>query len=154
MKKKLFAAYGTDTNEALMGWKCPGAKVVAKSWLFDHQLVFHGYPKNAHASIIPSEGYDVPVIVWEISELDEMALDRHEGVRSGHAKKDIVQIEVDGEMREAIIYTMASESVGTPSDSYLEIMARGYKKFNLDVRILNDAVIYANEHAARPATAM
>lgn len=133
--------------------------MVAKSWLHDHRLVFQGSPNNAHANVIPAEGYDVPVLVWEISRYDEMALDRYEGVRGGYYTKEYVTIEVDGKPEEALIYMMSPNPYGIPSDGYLETIAEGYKEFNFDIRVLNEAVQNAYEmtrklrYAGRPGLA-
>ena len=138
--KRLYIAYGSNLDMDQMLWRCPGAKLVAKSWLYDHKLVFQGMPSNAHANVIPAEGYDVPVGVWEIDRYDEMSLDRYEGVRGGYYTKEIMQVEVHGKLVDALIYIMTPHDYGVPSDSYLRTVARGYRDFNFDVRILNSAV--------------
>lgn len=150
MKKRLNIAYGSNMDTAQMAFRCPGAKVVAKSWLHDYRLVFQGSPYGAHANVIPAKGYDVPVIVWEINEYDEMALDRYEGVRGGYYTKETMKIEVAGEMKEALIYIMAPNPYGIPADTYLETIANGYREFNLDIRVLNDAVLHADKMAGNP----
>ena len=103
-------------------------------------MVFQGSIYGAHANVIPSEGSDVPVVIWEIGPMDELSLDRYEGVAGGYYTKEYVNVEVDGEMKEALIYIMSPNDYGIPSDGYLEIIADGYKDFNFDIRILNDAV--------------
>lgn len=160
--RRLNIAYGSNLNTEQMAWRCPGAKVVAKGWLHDYRLVFQGRPDNAHANVIPAKGYDVPVLIWEISRYDEMALDRYEGVRGGYYTKEYVTIEVDGKPEEALIYIMSPNPYGIPSDGYLETIAEGYKEFNFDIRILNEAVqdahnktqrlSYADISAMAPAT--
>ena len=150
-KKTLYIAYGSNLDTEQMAYRCPGAKVVAKSWLHDYRLVFQGHPYGAHANVIPEEGQDVPVAIWEIDKYDEMALDRYEGVRGGYYTKEYFTIEVAGEMKEALIYIMTPHGFGIPADLYLETIARGYRDFNLDVRILNAAVQHAHEHTLRKA---
>lgn len=144
--KKLYIAYGSNLNKHQMALRCPTAKPIAKSWLHDYRLVFQGNPHNAHANVIPAEGYDVPVVVWEVTASDERALDRYEGVDLGYYTKEYLTIEVSGEMKEALIYIMTPRDFGNPADGYLTIIANGYKDFNLDVRILNDAAIHAHEN--------
>lgn len=143
MKKKLYISYGSNLDTKQMAYRCPGAKVVAKSWLHDYRLVFQGAPYGAHANVIPEEGQDVPVAIWEIDKYDEMALDRYEGVRGGYYTKEYFTIEVDGEMKEALIYIMTPHDFGIPADLYLATIARGYSDFNLDIRVLNEAVQHA-----------
>ena len=143
MKKTLYIAYGSNLDTEQMAFRCPGAKVVAKSWLHDYRLVFQGHPYNAHANVIPEEGQDVPVTIWEIDAQDEAMLDRYEGVRGGYYTKEYFRVEVNGRMRKALIYIMTPHNYGIPSDSYLDTIARGYKDFNFDIRILNRAVLHA-----------
>lgn len=140
MKKRMYIAYGSNLHRGQMANRCPGAKIIAKSWIHDYRLVFQGSPQNAHANVIPAEGYDVPVIIWEIDQYDEMSLDRYEGVRGGYYRKETMSIEVNGKMEEALIYIMAPNPYGMPADMYLDIIAEGYADFNFDVRILNDAL--------------
>ena len=148
MKKTLYIAYGSNLNTEQMAWRCPGAKVVAKSWLHDYRLVFQGAPFGAHANVIPAKGYDVPVVVWEIDAYDEMALDRYEGVRGGYYTKEYMTIEVAGRMRKALIYIMSPHDFGVPGDTYLDTIAEGYKAFNLPIQELNAAAIHAEQNAA------
>lgn len=146
MKTKYYIAYGSNLNEEQMAWRCPDAKVVAKSWLHDYRLTFQGSPYNAHANVIPAKGYDVPVVIWEISNADEMALDVYEGVKGGYYTKEYLQVEVAGEMREALIYIMTPHRYGIPTDGYLHTIAEGYRDFNLDIRILNQALLQVYGH--------
>ena len=140
---KLYAAYGSNLNVEQMAWRCPGAQVVAKSWIHDHRLVFQGHPQNAHANIVPAKGYDVPVVIWSINRYDEMTLDRYEGVRGGYYTKEYYTLEVDGKLEKVLIYIMTPNPVGVPTDQYLGTIAEGYEDFNLDVRVLNDAIRHA-----------
>lgn len=162
MKKRLYIAYGSNLDRNQMAFRCPGARPVAKSWLHDYRLVFQGRRFGAHANVIPEAGQDVPVVVWEIDRYDEMALDRYEGVKGGYYTKEIMKVEVDGRMRDALIYIMTPNPYGIPDDFYLETITRGYAHFNLDIRILNEAVKhayrntrkqrFADNPAAAPAT--
>ena len=142
-KKKLYIAYGSNLNKEQMAYRCPTAKVVAKSWIHDHRLVFQGRPYGAHANIIPAQGYEVPVAIWEITAADERALDRYEGVAGGYYTKEYMTLEVDGEMNEALVYIMTPNPYGIPHDSYLETIAQGYLDFDMPVSVLNEATTHA-----------
>lgn len=149
MEKRLYIAYGSNLDREQMAFRCPGAKPVAKSWLHDYRLVFQGRPHGAHANVIPEAGQDVPVAIWEIDRRHEMALDRYEGVRGGYYTKETMEVEVDGKMQEALIYIMTPNPYGIPDDYYLDTIAQGYRDFNFDARILNDAVLHAYEHTQK-----
>lgn len=146
MKKRLYIAYGSNLNKEQMQYRCPTAKPMAVATLHDYQLVFQGRPRGAHANVIPAKGQEVPVAIWEISIRDERNLDLYEGVAGGYYTKEYLEIEVNGEMQEALIYIMTPNPYGTPTDGYLKTIAEGYKDFNLPVRILNEAVIHAYEN--------
>ena len=145
--KQLYIAYGSNLNTAQMKMRCPTAKPIAKSWLHDHRLVFQGYPYGAHANVIPEEGQEVPVVVWEISPRDEKALDRYEGVAGGYYTKEYMTVEVAGEMEEALIYIMTPHGYGIPTDMYLHTIAEGYRDFRLPIDYLNKAVTHAFENS-------
>ena len=149
MKKRLYIAYGSNLNMKQMAWRCPGARVVAKSWIHDHRLVFQGRAFGAHANIIPAEGYDVPVAIWEITAQNERALDRYEGVAGGYYTKETMEVEVAGKMKKALVYIMTPNPYGIPDDFYLETIARGYADFNLDVRVLSEAILHAHRNTRK-----
>lgn len=147
MEKNLYVAYGTELNRARMLYRCPTAKPIAKSWLFDHKLAFRGKSYGARATVIPAKGYDVPVVVWEISKEDEANLDRYKGVANGIHRKRLISVEVGGEMKEALIHIKTSDVCGCPTAEYLQAIRDGYGHFNLDLNILLDAVIRANQES-------
>lgn len=147
MGKRLYIAYGSNLDRDQMAFRCPGAKPIAKSWLHDYRLVFQGRRYGAHANVIPEAGQDVPVAVWAINRAHEAALDVYEGVRGGYYTKETMEVEVDGKMQDALIYIMTPNPYGIPTDGYLETIARGYRDFNFDARVLNDAVRHAYRNA-------
>ena len=149
MSKKLYIAYGSNLNKKQMEYRCPTAEPIAVATLKDHQLVFQGRPYGAHANVIPAEGQEVPVAIWAITPKDEASLDIYEGVRGGYYTKEYIEIEVNGEMQEALIYIMTPNPYGKPADHYLQTIAEGYIDFNLPIKALNDAVIHAREHTPR-----
>lgn len=147
MRTKLYCAYGSNLNIQQMQFRCPTAKPIAKSWLFDHRLVFKGRPKGAHATVIPEEGQVVPVVIWEISSQDEAALDRYEGVSAGYYTKEYMTLEVAGEMQEVLIYIMRPCDYGIPTKDYLDIITRGYLDFNLPTTTLEEALAHSYKGA-------
>lgn len=150
MNKRLYIAYGSYLASQQMNHKCPTAKPIAKGWIFDHRLVFQGNLHGAHANVIPEKGQDVPVVIWEITAADERALDDYLG---GSYMKETMEIEVAGEMKEALIYVMPPRPYGIPADSYLASIVWGYNEFNFPIDILNEAVLHsqANTKYQHPA---
>lgn len=146
MRKQLYIAYGSNLNKEQMEYRCPTAEPIAVATLKDHKLVFQGRPYGAHANVIPAKGEEVPVVIWEITAKDEANLDIYEGVRGGYYTKEYIDIEVNGEMQEALIYIMTPNPIGIPTDEYLQTIAVGYDDFDLPISILNEAAIHAQEN--------
>lgn len=149
MSEKLYAAYAGDLCLSQMAHHCPTAQPTAKSWLHDYKLVFKGAPKSAHATVIPEEGKAVPVVIWEISDQDEAALDKSNFVESGYYTKEHMTLEVAGEMREVLIYIMRPCDYGIPSRQYLDILTRGYLDFNFPATVLEEALTDSYEGTIR-----
>lgn len=145
MNDRLYAAYANDLSIQQMQHKCPTAKPMAKSWLFDHRLTFKGSPRRAHATVVPAKGQAVPVVIWEISAQDEATLDQYEGVSQGYHTKKHMTLEVDGEMQDVLMYVMRACDFNLPSKKYLDIVTRGYIDFNLPTTTLEEALAYAYE---------
>lgn len=150
MNTKLYVAYGINLSTLRIRSLCPNAKPIAKSWLHDYQLTFRGLPYGAQATIVPAPGYSVPVVVWEITEDDEDKMDFWESIDGGNYEKQQTVVEVDGEMKEALIYIMKpedSEIYGIPNNTHLELIFSGYNDFNFDTEILLEAVVRAHQES-------
>ena len=70
-ERKIYLAYGSNLNLKQMAQRCPTAKVLGTSTLKDYQLMFRGAFGNAHATVEPCNGSEVPVLLWGITEEDE-----------------------------------------------------------------------------------
>lgn len=138
-ERRLYIAYGSNLDTDQMAYRCPGARVVARSWLRDHKLEFRGAAYNAHATVVPMRGYKVPVLIWELTPSDEAALDRYEGVRGGYYTKETYYIEVEGKLEQALIYIMCPRRVGIPTSDYYHTIEKGYLESNFPLAILREA---------------
>ena len=140
MSNQLFAAYGVGVNRTEMAKRCPTAKLLGASTLRNYRLTFRGSHAAAAANIEPAKGCSVPVLVWEITQADEAALDQYEGFPYLYEKQS-VRIRLDGKLVNAMIYTMAgSRLFGKPSAFYYSAILEGYKEAGFDVDILRTAV--------------
>ena len=79
MSKRYYIAYGSNLNISQMRMRCPGARIIGTSVIEDYQLLFKGSKTGSYLTIEPMEGAEVPVVIWEVTETDEKALDRYEG---------------------------------------------------------------------------
>ena len=161
-RKKLYMAYGSNLSVEQMAYRCPDAKIVGFASIENYRLMYKGSKTGAYATIEPEEGKHVPVLVWEISKQDEARLDRYEGYPSFYYKKNIeVDIypanEEEGRDRErhtAMVYIMDERREhGMPSAYYEEILREGYRRFEFDEAILDEALQYTAHHVYRSKAA-
>lgn len=162
MSKKLYLAYGSNLSISQMNFRCPDAFVVGRATIKDYRLMYKGSKTGAYATIEPAEGYEVPVLVWMISENDEKSLDRYEGYPVFYYKKEL-EVEVMGISRRdrdksygvktAMVYIMDEErGHGLPSRYYEEILKEGYKQFGFDNEILKEARRFTAQQMLRQKT--
>lgn len=139
MKNKLYLAYGSNLNLKQMANRCPTAKVVGASQINDHRLLFRGAHAGAVATIEPFKGSNVPVLVWEITPVDEAALDRYEGWPFLY-RKETIKVKLGGKTVKAMVYIVNDgKPLGQPSCYYYSTILEGYKSASFDVEILRKA---------------
>lgn len=137
---KLYIAYGSNMDERQMAYRCPDAGVMGTGLVEGYRLLFKGAKDHAYATIEPGEDSRVPVLVWEISEMDENRLDRYEGFPRFYYKKDILMT-VNGKKQNAMAYIMNEKNpLNRPSREYHGILATAYLKYGFDIGVLNWAM--------------
>ncbi len=132
---KLYIAYGSNLNLSQMKVRCPSARVVGRSEIKNYELVFKGSKRNAVATIEPCHGSKVPVLIWDIRDEDEKALDRYEGYPNLYVKEE-KEIILEDNPISAMVYVMTpGHDYGKPSEYYLETIEKGYADsgFNTDI---------------------
>ena len=87
--KRYYIAYGSNLNVQQMRWRCPGARIIGTAELQDYRLLFKGSKTGSYLTVEPEKGCTVPVAVWEVTEQDELALDRYEGYPSFYYKTEM-----------------------------------------------------------------
>jgi gamma-glutamylcyclotransferase (GGCT)/AIG2-like uncharacterized protein YtfP len=139
MNKKRYIAYGSNLNLSQMAQRCPTAKVIGTSLLLNYRLLFRGARESAVATVEPSQGGSVPVLVWEMTSADEAALDHYEGWPSFY-RKETVTVNMQGKNVRAFVYLMnEGPPLGQPSCYYYSIIVEGYKSAGFDLDILRKA---------------
>jgi hypothetical protein len=137
---KLYTAYGSNLNLSQMKVRCPSARVIGRSEIKDYELVFKGSKTNAVATIEPCEGSKVPVLIWDIQDEDEKALDRYEGYPNFYGKEEM-EIIIEDNPISAMVYVMTpGHDYGKPSEYYLETIEKGYADSGFDKDILYKSV--------------
>lgn len=155
MAKRYYIAYGSNLNIPQMRMRCPGARIIGTSVIEDYRLMFKGSQTGSHLTIEEETGAKVPVAVWEVTERDELALDRYEGFPNFYYKKEMV-LPIKGiksgriRRRTVFVYIMHEErQLGIPSTGYLRTCAEGYRSFGFDINTLFEAYQYSKNRRAR-----
>ena len=146
MSKRYYIAYGSNLNIPQMRMRYPGARIIGTSVIEDYQLLFKGSKTGSYLTIEPMEGSEVPVVIWEVTETDEKALDRYEGYPNFYYKKEMT-LDIKGirtgkvRRRDAFVYIMHEErELGIPSWYYVNTCLDGYRAFGFDEKYLFDAI--------------
>ena len=131
---KLYFAYGMNTNQEEMSYRCPDARAIGKAILSGYRLEFKSF-----ATIVPSPKETVEGVLWTITDTDESALDMLEGYPEFYDKK-IVSVEHDNQSYIAMTYIMGPREHGyAPSSGYYSMVSEGYQSFGLSQQQLLDA---------------
>ena len=149
--KRLYGAYGSNLNLKQMKLRCPNSKVYGKGIIKNYRLLFKGLPSNAYATIEPENGIDVPILIWELEEDDEEALDFYEGYPRFY-EKEILEVQLETkESIEVMVYIMTDNveqriNINTPSLRYLNSIKDGYITSGFNLRYLEEAVSFSKLH--------
>ena len=144
--KRYYIAYGSNLNVEQMMYRCPAATPVGTAVLENHTLYFRGSGTGSYLTIEPKIGGKVPVAIWEVTPLDELALDRYEGYPKFYYKQDFTLevTDLNGEETtemKCFAYIMTKDrKVGLPTPYYMATCIQGYKDFGFDPKILMKAV--------------
>lgn len=132
--RRLYIAYGSNINLEQMAYRCPNSKIVSKEMLKGYELEFRGV-----ATIVPNDKSEVPILIWEIDGRDEHSLDRYEGFPNLY-RKELFEIEVDGEKKECMAYLMNKGQISPPTSYYYNVINQGYEANGMDTSYLRAAL--------------
>ncbi len=120
--EQYYLAYGSNMDETQMEKRCPGARKLTAAVIKGHRLVYgNKCSRSNFATIIPAEGYYVPVLVWAITEKHINKLDSYEGVSSGCYDKKCIYAELGACSFNGLIYIMPEDMIiGEPEIKYKE----------------------------------
>jgi gamma-glutamylcyclotransferase (GGCT)/AIG2-like uncharacterized protein YtfP len=122
----MYAAYGSNMDPAQMAARCPHSPQRATGWLEGWRLTFGGEDLNwggGLATVVEDRDERVFVVLYELTEADEAALDSWDGATLGYYRKFKVRVAtLDGEVL-AWLYVINDYEGGLPSASFLGILA-------------------------------
>ena len=147
---RFYVAYGSNLNVGQMFYRCPQAEVVSTGVLKDYRLMFRGSQSGNYLTIEPCKGRSVPVVIWQVSKRDEKRLDVYEGYPNFY-RKDTIKLDIDDEIVDAFVYVMTGHRpAGIPRNEYYGTCLEGYRQFNFDEEILNQAYRESEREALTP----
>lgn len=135
--KTYYAAYGSNLDLRQMKRRCPTARRLAVGFVEDWTMDFCHMDGQAYATIRPARQERIPVLLWEIDEEAEKALDIYEAYPQLYYKTKMPVQLADGACVSAMIYIMNPGSrPGIPSSRYLKSIYQGYVDNGLDPELL------------------
>ena len=127
----LYAAYGSNMDPAQMAERCPHSPQRGTGWLEGWRLTFGGEDiswEGAHATVVEDAGQRVFVVLYDVPDNDERALDRWDGATLDYYRKLRVRVEtLDGDAL-AWLYVLNAYEGGLPSARNLGILADAAEK--------------------------
>ena len=128
-----YIAYGSNMVQEQMAYRCPDAKLIGMGYLEGARLEFY-----LHATVerTGNKRNRVPVAVWEISQRDEINLDRYEGIAGGYYIKETWPVVMnDGSQIEGMIYIMKMIRQAPPYQDYYRGICNAYRQLGLSSKI-------------------
>ena len=117
----LYFAYGMNTNQDEMTYRCPDAQSLGHARLIDHAFRF-----AYHADVVPCAGSYVDGVLWSITDQDLASLDQLEGYPIYYGRQQ-VRVSQGSRIVLAVCYSMQPGQPDTlPSTSYMDMVLEGY----------------------------
>jgi gamma-glutamylcyclotransferase (GGCT)/AIG2-like uncharacterized protein YtfP len=118
---QLYFAYGMNTNQDEMTYRCPDAQSLGHARLIDHAFRF-----AYHADVVPCMGSYVDGVLWSITDQDLASLDLLEGYPTYYGR-DLVRVSQGTRIVLAVCYRMQPGQLDTlPSTGYMDMVLEGY----------------------------
>ena len=131
----LYFAYGSNLHHLQMKRRCKDSIFLKKINLKDFRLTFRS--KYRAADIEPKKKSIVPGGLFEISKSDEKKLDIYEDFPILYKKYYFYYYG-----KKVMTYTMVKKTPFMyPTERYFNVVKRGYKDCNLDIKYLKRALV-------------
>ncbi|HTY70852.1 MAG TPA: gamma-glutamylcyclotransferase [Actinomycetes bacterium] len=122
----VYAAYGSNLDPRQMAERTPSSPPLSSGWLFGWRLTFGGEDlgwEGALATLVEDPTSSVYVMLYELTDADEAALDEWEGGAIGLYRKVRVRVATLEADVLAWVYVLDAYEGGLPSARYLGIIA-------------------------------
>lgn len=141
---RYYLAYGSNLDMERMGHRCPFAVPIGTTEIYGYRLLFKKSKTGSYATLEQDANESVPAVVWQLSEYDELLLDRYEGCPRYYYKKQF-QLPVwnlEGhrmkKLKSCMAYILHEERpLGCPSHDYFELLDDGYTEWGFPKDVLH-----------------
>lgn len=128
-------AYGMNTNQDEMAFRCPSAYALGHARLIDHAFRF-----AVHADVVPCSGSYVDGVLWRITDQDLASLDILEGYPTYYGR-DSLRVSIESRIVQAVCYSMQpGRADSPPSNSYMNMVLEGYAQHQVPTEQLWNSV--------------
>lgn len=128
-----YLSYGSNINKDWMRSMSEDAFVVTTGVVKNARLVFRGRGYlNLEMNL--NNGYEIPVVIWEVDEEMENMLDDYEDYPSLY-EKEWIDVETECGTINAMVYLMEDDYKDikcSPKEEYVKKVRDGYKDFSFD----------------------
>ena len=122
----LYAAYGSNLDPHRMAQRAPSSPAAGTGWLQGWRLTFAGADlgwDGALSTVVEDSSSAVFVALYDMTSLDEAALDAWEGTALGLWRKIRVRVDTMNASVLAWLYVLDDYEGGLPSAHYLGVIA-------------------------------
>lgn len=123
-----YFAYGSNLLNSRIRRRCPEHRVVGVAVLEDFAFVIGA---SGFATIRAGAGRRVMGVLYQISAVDEVRLDRCEAVDKGVYRRAEVTVHWEGRRIKALVYIDDRSTPSVPRKGYLEGIVAGARSHNL-----------------------
>ncbi|HVS10281.1 MAG TPA: gamma-glutamylcyclotransferase family protein [Planctomycetota bacterium] len=128
--ERLYFAYGSNMSVQQMHARCPASTMQRPGRLNGYRFRIN---TRGVATVVREEGAAVHGILWTLTDRDEAALDRYEGVLRGLYEKLMLPISTSSQASAlALVYIAAGSAPGIPRAGYLESILEAAQAQGLD----------------------
>ena len=129
-------AYGSNINFEQMKRRCPGAIPVGPAILSGWKLSFAGKSRiwgGAVATVKQEAGKYTAGVLYRVTDNDLEKLDRYEGYPYVYDRRELKIRILEKTIVTAFVYIHQDQIQGCPTLPYLKTIAKGYRRYGLDL---------------------
>ena len=120
-----------------MAYRCPSATFRGTATLDGYRFVIN---REGVATLVPSSRSLVYGVLWNLTPVDEVALDLFEGVDEQFYRKRVILTRYEGQEYPTLIYLASNSTLGRPRPGYLETVCDAARSHQFPATYVADLV--------------